>query len=116
MIDLNSINKIYIIPGATDLRIGIDGYSMIIQGVHLKNPFDKSLYLFCNKSHNKLKILHFEDTGFWLYYKRFETGTIKWPKNIEEIKQIDFNQFKWLLEGIKIDQKSLKPCSATQAV
>lgn len=26
MIDLSNINKIYVSPGSTDLRMGIDGY------------------------------------------------------------------------------------------
>lgn len=112
MIDLNSINKIYLYPGATDLRMGIDGYAMIVQTVMGKNPFDNSLYIFCNKNHNKLKILHFEGTGFWLYYKRIETGTIKWPKAESNSKEIDLKLFRWLLEGIKIDQKCLKNCNA----
>lgn len=30
MIDLSNINKIYLASGATDLRLEIDGYSMII--------------------------------------------------------------------------------------
>ena len=64
---------------------------MIIPGAFHKNPFDKSLYIFCNKAHNKLKILHFEDTGFWLYYKRIETGTVKWPKDINDLKEINFS-------------------------
>lgn len=108
MIDLNTINKIFLAPGATDLRLGIDGYSMIIQGAFHKNPFDNSLYIFCYKAHNKLKMLHFEDTAFLLYYKRIETGTVKSPKTFDDIKEIDFQQFRWLLEGIKIDQKPLK--------
>lgn len=49
MIDLSNINKIYLTPGSTDLRLGIDGYSMIIQGAFHKNPFDNSLYIFVIK-------------------------------------------------------------------
>lgn len=116
MIDLSKVNKIYIITGPTDLRMGIDGYATIVQLLFKNNPFDGSLYMFCNKHHNKIKILHFEDSGFWLYYKRIETGTIKWPKDETEIKQIDFRQFRWLLEGLKIEQKALKNCVATSII
>ncbi len=63
MIDLTNINKIYIIPGSTDLRMGIDGYASIVQAKFNNSPFDGSLYIFCNKNHNKLKILHFEHDG-----------------------------------------------------
>ena len=54
MIDLNNINKIYIVPGSTDLRLGIDGYAAIVQTKFNGSPFDGSLYIFCNKNHNNL--------------------------------------------------------------
>lgn len=116
MIDLTNINKIYLVPGATDLRLGIDGYSVIVQLAFNMNPLDGSLYLFCNKTHNKIKILHFEENGFWLYYKRIETGTLKWPKDSTEIKNISAKQLRWLLDGLKINQKSLPDCKAKRVI
>lgn len=95
MIDLNNINKIFIYPGVTDLRMGIDGYAQLVETTFGKSPFDNSLYLFCNRNHNKLKILHFEYDGFWLYYKRFETGTIKWPK-CETLTNIETSSFTFV--------------------
>lgn len=115
MIDFNTVKNIYLCCGSTDLRIGIDGYAAIIANAFDRSPFDKSLYLFCNKSHNKVKILHYDDTGFWLYYKRFETGTIKWPKNNIELKEINIDQFKWLFSGINIEQKTLRKANPTRA-
>ena len=115
MIDLNNINKIFITPGPSDLRMGIDGYATLVQTQFGVSPFDNSLYIFCNKNHNKLKILHFEHDGFWLYYKRIETGTIKWPKN-NTITDIEKRQLIWLLEGLKIDQKALQKCNAKYVI
>ena len=71
MIGLSNINKIYLTPGSTDLRLGIDGYSMIIQGAFHKNPFDNSRdFLKEHLINHKLKILHFGDTGFRPYYQK----------------------------------------------
>ena len=39
MIDLNNINKIFITPGSTDLRIGIDGYAALVQNQFGVSPF-----------------------------------------------------------------------------
>lgn len=97
MLDLNNINKIYISPGYTDLRMGIDEYAALVEEVFGKNPFDISLYLFCNKTRDKIKILHFEHDGFWLYYKRIEKGHIKWP-NKPLLKEIEIRQFRWLFD------------------
>ena len=115
MIDLTSINKIYISPGYTDLRIGIDGYASLVQEVFKQSPFDNSLYLFCNKQRDKIKILHFQYDGFWLYYKRIETGRIKWPKN-DELTEIEIRQLRWLFDGLKVSQKALKKCNATRVI
>lgn len=115
MIDLNTIKKIYIMPGYTDLRLGIDGYAAIVEYQFNNNPFYGSLYIFCNKQRDKIKILHFEYDGFWLYYKRLETGRIKWPKN-DQITNIETRQLRWLLDGLKVEQKALKKCEANQII
>lgn len=115
MIDLSNIGKIYISPGYTDLRMGIDGYAAKVEQIFGKSPFDNSLYIFCNKTRNKVKILHFEHDGFWLYYKRLETGHLKWPKN-SELTAIEIRQFRWLLDGLKINQKALEKCLATRII
>lgn len=50
MIDLNNVKHIYVACGYTDLRKGIDGYASIANGKLKLNPFDNTLFLFCNKS------------------------------------------------------------------
>lgn len=109
MIDLKTINKIYISPGYTDLRVGIDGLALLVRNKLDNDPFDNSLYIFCNKKRDKIKILHFEQTGFWIYYKRFEIGKIKWPLNEIDLC-ITPTDFKWLLQGLIIRQKPIKHC------
>ncbi|MGL4362010.1 MAG: IS66 family insertion sequence element accessory protein TnpB [Cellulosilyticaceae bacterium] len=104
MIDVNVIKNIYLIQGSTDLRKGIDGYASIIQNNFELSPFDSSLYLFCNKDHNKIKCLYFDGNGFWLLYKRLEKKTFKWIKGDESIV-ITKQQLRWLFEGLKIEQK-----------
>lgn len=101
------IKGIYIIPNATDLRKGIDGYAAAIQTEHHLNPMDRSLYIFCNKAHNKIKCLYYDGTGWWLLYKRLEVGTFKWKKTEDGTAvQISEQQYRWLLEGLKMDQKT----------
>jgi transposase len=106
MISLTNVKSIHIACGPTDLRKSIDGYALIIQETFHLSPFTESLFLFCNRKKDKLKIIHFEESGFWLYYKRLEQGKFKWPKHKGELKSIDQRQFRWLLEGLSIEQKS----------
>ena len=43
------------------------------------DPFDSSIYVFCNGRRNRLKILEWDGDGFWLYFKRLEKGHFRWP-------------------------------------
>ena len=105
MFNINKVNTVYVACGATDLRKSIDGLVRIVQTELNLNPFDKALFVFCNKQMNKLKILHF-DEGFWLYYYRLEKNHFKWPENKEEALKVTKEDLKWLLKGYEIRTKS----------
>lgn len=102
MISQNKINNVYLACGDTDLRKSIDGLAVIVQEGFQLNPFTSSLFVFCNKNRDKLKILHWDYNGFWLYYRRLERGKFKWPKDETEVVEVNFKEFKWLLDGYEI--------------
>lgn len=66
MIRFDDISHIYIAPNVTDLRKGIDSYAAIVQNEFKQDPFSDAMYIFCNRTHDKLKILYWDGTGFWL--------------------------------------------------
>lgn len=107
MMDFDHIPKVYMAQGYTDLRKGIDGYSNIVQNTFKLNPYEDVLFIFCNKHRDKIKCLYWDKNGFWLLYKRLETGHFKWEKHpTEEALLITSQQLKWLMEGLKIKQKT----------
>lgn len=105
MVNFDQISSTYICVGATDLRKGIDGYASMIQNNFLCSPFEDALFIFCNRSKDKIKILYWDKTGFWLFYKRLEHGKFKWPMKESQLNQITKQQLRWLLEGLSIEQK-----------
>ena len=64
---------IYVYTRHADLRKGFDGLSGIIRQEFQADPLDGSLFLFFNRRRDRLKILHFDGTGYWLYYKKLES-------------------------------------------
>ena len=68
--------RLYLITGTVDMRMGIDGYIAVVQNRLHMNVFDNFIFLFCNKDHSKLKMLYWDSTGFWLFYKRLEKGKL----------------------------------------
>ena len=102
--DLTPAMSIYIASGYTDLRNGIDGLAGIVEREFNLNPCDNMLFLFCGRRADRIKGLYWEGDGYLLLYKRLETGRFKWPRNKKEVLKITPQQFKWLMEGLRIEQ------------
>lgn len=108
--DISRAKNIYIVCGYTDMRKSIDGLSAIVQQNFKLDVFSGSLFLFCGKRCDRIKALLWEEDGFVLLYKRLENGKYKWPRNSEEAKLITKQEFRWLMEGLSIEQKTaIKP-------
>ncbi len=115
MFNIDKVDTVYIACGITDLRKSIDGLIVIVKEQLQLDPFEKALFVFCNKKMNRLKILHF-DEGFWLYYYRLEHGRLKWPMTREEALKTDKEELIWLLKGYEIRTKSkFKPVKETNS-
>jgi len=99
--------KIYIACGKTDMRKSIDGLAAIVSQNFKLNPFDNTLFLFCGGKRDRMKALLWEGDGFLLLYKRLENGVFQWPKTTEDVREITPQQFRWLIEGLTIDQKKI---------
>ena len=102
--DFTGSEKVYIACGYTDLRQGIDGLASIVKQQFMLDPFSNSLFLFCGRRKDRIKALYWEGNGFVLLYKRLETGSFQWPRKESDAKAISPQQYRWLMEGLSIDQ------------
>lgn len=99
--EANGIKKFIVATGYTDLRRGIDGLARIIESQYQLNPYEENvLFLFCGRRADRIKALLWEGSGFLLLYKRFEAGSLNWPRNPGEAAQINKEQFRDLLRGL----------------
>jgi transposase len=80
ILDLSNV-KIFLRPGRTDLRQGVNGLASIIQEDMAQDPFSGSVYLFCNRERKLLKAVYWDKTGFWLSQKRLEQDKYPWPQD-----------------------------------
>lgn len=116
MISFDSIPKVYLAQGVTDLRKGIDQLSSLVQNYYDLSPFEDALYIFCNCTRDKLRILYWDGTGFWLLNKRLEEGKSQWNRKDDSCISISHQQLRWLLEGLSIHQKKAHKMLQYQSV
>lgn len=103
--DLSGVSKIFVITGRTDMRKSFDGLMAIIRDTYELDPYANAVYLFCGRDSRKLKALHFDKDGFVLLQKRLDgNGRFQWPRNASEARLLTRQEFRWLMEGLSIDQ------------
>ncbi len=71
--------RIYLAAGPTDMRKSFDTLAAATRTVIGQDPRSGHLFVFCNGRRDRLKILHWESSGYWLLAKRLEKGTFSWP-------------------------------------
>lgn len=90
------------------MRKGIDGLVGIVYNELEKDPLTGDLFIFINRTKRKIKMLHWQEDGFAIFYKRLEKGTYEFP--MEEIHSKSFSisaeKLLFILQGVKL--KSVK--------
>lgn len=102
--------RVYLACGSTDMRKSIDGLAAIVSCQFKLDPFSDCMFVFCNRGCDRLKILHWDCNGFWLYYRRLEKGRFKWPGACEaQTLAVNRRQLQWLLDGLTLEQRQAHP-------
>ena len=65
---------------------------------------EDSLFLFCGRRTDRIKALYWSGDGYVLLYKRLSNGNFQWPRSEAELKKLDLQSFRWLMEGLQIEQ------------
>jgi transposase len=106
MLGIEKDAAVYLACDNTDMRKSINGLMLVVQESFSLDPFGEAVFVFCNRPRNRLKILRWDENGFWLYFKRLEKGHFKWPLPGElSILDLSFTELLNLLENTKLEQK-----------
>ena len=105
--DPSKIRNVYIACGYTDMRKQIDGLAAIVELQYKMEFDDESLFLFCGRKADRIKALFWDGSGYVLLYKRLAGARFQWPRSEKELKKITPQEFRWLMEGLSIQQKKV---------
>jgi len=83
-----------------DFRNGIDGLVGICKQRLGSDPYGGWLFVFVNKRRTGVKILAYDQQGFWLCQKRLSSGKFPyWPRATEAGKVLEAHELQLLLVG-----------------
>ncbi|HYQ59028.1 MAG TPA: IS66 family insertion sequence element accessory protein TnpB [Draconibacterium sp.] len=104
MFALSTDLKFHLYNKATDMRKSFDGLSGIIQNHLGCNPCNGEVFMFINKTRDKIKLLHWQGSGFTLYYKRLEQGTFEIPRYAPGVGSVtlSYTQLAMIIDGLSI--------------
>ena len=104
MLSIKRNIRVYIAVGVTDMRKSINGLSLLVQEEFELDLFSGSLFAFCNRRQDIVKILYWAENGFCIWMKRLEKETFRWPESEEEVLEVSQAALGWLLQGLDVSQ------------
>lgn len=96
--------KIFVYAKALDFRKGMDGISGVCKTALDMNPFGGAVFLFFNRSQDRLKIFYHDGTGAVLFIKRLDRNRFKGPALVEgaAYATMHASELALLLEGVDV--------------
>lgn len=104
-----SHHNIYFYNQPTDMRKGFNGLAGLVNKLEGANLTSGDIFVFVNKSKDKIKLLQWEKNGFAIYYKQLEKGTFEWPTEEPQSVTIDYQKLYLMFEGIAFESVVRRP-------
>ena len=92
-----------------DMRKSFDGLSVYVQSFLHMNPLSDGVFIFRNKSGDKVKLMYWQRNGLVINYKRLEQGRFKWPKACDDTLSLTRQELELLLDGIDLSKLKRLP-------
>jgi len=97
------VPEVFLYRDFVDFRKSINGLVLIVEQQMQVSPLTGSVFVFCNKGRDKLKVLYWDKTGFALWYKRLEKDKFKWPSKLSlESLNLSEQQLHCLFDGFDV--------------
>jgi len=106
--------QVFVCVQPTDMRKSFDGLSGMVRQILEQDPLSGALFLFRNRSRDRLKILYWDRDGLAIWYKRLERGSFQFPTDLTSSSevtscQITSEELSLLLAGIDLGSVQRRP-------
>ncbi len=94
--------QVWLATQPVDMRKSFDGLAEVVRAFLGHDPLSGNLFVFRNRSSQRVKILWWDRDGLAIYYKRLERGEFRFPRADEKSIAIDSGQLVRLLAGLEL--------------
>ena len=97
--------RIYVARDPVDMRKSHNGLCGVTRDILRRDPASGHYFIFFNKRRTLVKVLVWEESGFWVHYKRLEVGTFEIPDYLDHAGQcieVDRWQLELIFSGITV--------------
>jgi transposase len=101
MLSITPATRIFVGLNAVDMRQGFNGLYAQVQTVLQQDPLSGHLFVFTNRTRNRVRIIYWDGSGLWVCAKRLERGTFGWPAGEGESLCLRPEELQMLLHGVE---------------
>ena len=94
--------RVWLATAPLDMRRGFDRLAEHVRTLLSQDPLCGHLFVFGNRSRERLKILWWDQGGYCIYHKCLEKGTFQFPSSKEKPITLSSAQLLKLLSGCTI--------------
>ena len=103
MLGFPSVLKVFLAIEPVDMRKQFNGLWTLAEDRMKEDPRQGALFVFTNKSRDRLKMLYWDGSGVWVLAKRLEQGRFSWPLGGNGVKlSLTPEALTMLLAGIDL--------------
>jgi transposase len=100
MFGIGASSRIFLYRGSVDMRKGFDGLSGIVRDELRDDPMSGTLFIFLNRTRDKIKALYWDKDGYAIWTKRLESGRFALPPSGGGV--IGMSELALLLDGVSV--------------
>ena len=107
MLSFETGRRIFIARAVIDMRKSFNTLSALVEHQLGHDPFAGDVFVFIGRRRNRMKVLVWDASGFWLCARRLEEGTFAVPAPLldagaKSVVQVSPAEMAMVLEGIAV--------------
>lgn len=98
--------RIHLAIQPVDLRGSFNALSARVKSTLQGDPLSGQWFVFTNRRKNRIKVLHWDGTGYWILAKRLEAGQFGWPTGSSVGRDLGLADWVNLIQGFEATAKT----------